>query len=266
MARSTGVHDALRRADAPACGEWPDEVAVGALTGYPYAALRAAPDLAARSGVHAPDRIRQWHLDLIALGAMSVLAGTVSPTMPRWVAWSLGVGAWTNAMSFLPLAFRPQLERSSVFRGLVTASFTANAVGWTSLAVLTSTPAMAGIRTDRAGARFRHGVRSWRRRPSRGALPARDHDAYAAPRDRARTRCKDGQRCTGRHRNVRSLRMRAVPEPRRMRQRACRDDCTGAAFALGVRRVALAARADQPQARRGGPQGSRDSSVRRPSW
>lgn len=76
------------------------ELAAGALTGWPYALAITDPDRVRKLGIRSTARLRQWHLDLIALGALTVLAGTAVPQLPRRVAWPLAIGAWTNANAF----------------------------------------------------------------------------------------------------------------------------------------------------------------------
>ena len=67
--------------------------------------------------------MRQWHLDLIALGGLTVLAGTALPELPARVKWPLGVGAWTNAMSFGVLVAAPDAKDHPVYRAGVVGSF-----------------------------------------------------------------------------------------------------------------------------------------------
>jgi hypothetical protein len=111
------------------------ELAAGALSGWLYALVKADPEKASAVGIRSGDRIRQWHLDLIALGGLTALAATAVPDLPRPVKVPLGIGAWTNAMSFLPLAFQPELERQSAYRAAVGASFATTSVGFTGLAL-----------------------------------------------------------------------------------------------------------------------------------
>jgi hypothetical protein len=44
------------------------ELAVGALTGWPYALALTGRERAGRLGIGSIPRLRQWHLDVIALG------------------------------------------------------------------------------------------------------------------------------------------------------------------------------------------------------
>jgi hypothetical protein len=110
------------------------ELAVGALTGWPYALAIADPERAKQVGIRSTARMRQWHLDLIALGGLTVLAGTALPDLPRRVSVPLGIGAWTNAMAFGVLVAQPQLHDHPVYRTGVVGSFIATTAGFTGLA------------------------------------------------------------------------------------------------------------------------------------
>jgi hypothetical protein len=112
------------------------ELAVGALAGWPYALAVDDPEAARRLGVRSPARLRQWHLDLIALGGLSVLIGSAVPRLPRCVAILLGVGAWTNANAFAVLVVRPDLKGHAAYRAGVVASFATVSFGCVSLAVV----------------------------------------------------------------------------------------------------------------------------------
>lgn len=69
------------------------EVALGALTGWPYALAVADPELAKRLGIRSTARLRQWHLDLIALGSLSILASVALPDRPVRTSAKLAVGS-----------------------------------------------------------------------------------------------------------------------------------------------------------------------------
>jgi hypothetical protein len=105
------------------------------LTGWIYTLVKSDPERARALGIRSGGRVRQWHLDLIALGGLTATAGTAVPDLPSWVRWPLGVGAWTNAMSFLPLALDPSIEKRPLYRAAVGASFVTTSVGFTGLAV-----------------------------------------------------------------------------------------------------------------------------------
>lgn len=106
------------------------ELALGALTGWPYALAITDPQRARALGIRSTARMRQWHLDLIALGGLTVLAGTALPGLPARVRWPLGVGAWTNAMSFGVLVAAPELKDNPVYRAGVIGSFVATSTGF----------------------------------------------------------------------------------------------------------------------------------------
>jgi len=114
------------------------ELAAGALTGWPYALAVADASKVRKLGIRSTARLRQWHLDLIALGGLTVVAGTAVPRLPRHIACPLIIGAWTNANAFGLLAFRPEAQKHPAYRGVVGASFaivTWSYVGLATLAV-----------------------------------------------------------------------------------------------------------------------------------
>lgn len=111
------------------------ELALGALTGWPYALAITDQERAKKIGIRSTARLRQWHLDLIALGGLTTMAGAALPNLPNRVAVPLGVGAWTNAMSFGVLMVRPEARDHPVYRTAVVGSFIATSTGFTGLAV-----------------------------------------------------------------------------------------------------------------------------------
>jgi len=112
------------------------EIALGALAGWPYSLAIANPERAQSLGIRSAHRMRQWHLDLIALGGLSVLAGNAVPDLPRHVALPLGLGAWTNANAFGVLTFRPEMRDHPAYRGAVGASFASVSFGWVATCAL----------------------------------------------------------------------------------------------------------------------------------
>jgi len=125
------------------------EIAVGALTGWPYALAISDREKVRKLGIRSVPRLRQWHLDLIALGALTTLIGTAVPNLPRHVAWPLAVGAWTNANAFGLLAFNPDADQHRAYKAAVGISFATVSWGCVSLAVLTAGRMRASGRTDR---------------------------------------------------------------------------------------------------------------------
>jgi hypothetical protein len=128
----------MRRKERPVNGlmvSGLSELALGALTGWPYALAIADPERAKKAGIRSTARLRQWHLDLIALGGLTTMAGAAFPDLPGRVAWPLGVGAWTNAMAFGVLMVRPEARDTTAYRTAVIGSFVATSSGFTGLAV-----------------------------------------------------------------------------------------------------------------------------------
>jgi len=132
------------------------ELALGTLAGWPYAFAIANPERARSRGLRSPARLRQWHLDLVMLGGLTVLAATAVPTPPRAVARALGMGAWSNAMLFGPLVVWPKAGHHPAYRAAVAASFTVTSTGFVGLAV-------EGRRRYRAA---RPSRRTWRKATS----------------------------------------------------------------------------------------------------
>lgn len=120
------------------------EIALGALTGWPFALGVSDPERVRAAGIRSVPRLRQWHLDLIALGGLSMLVGAAVPELPRRIAWPLAAGAWTNANAFGVLAFNPEAEQHPAYRAAVGASFATVTWGFGSLAALVARRMWAG--------------------------------------------------------------------------------------------------------------------------
>lgn len=112
------------------------ELALGAQTGWLMALAVTDPDKLKALGVQSAGRLRQWHLDLIALGGLTALASVVVPDPPRKVAVPLAVGAWVNANAFGVLAFRPEFKDHPAYRAGVVGSFVSASWGFTGLAAV----------------------------------------------------------------------------------------------------------------------------------
>ena len=112
------------------------QVALGALTGFPYAVAVSRPERLRAVGVRAPHRIRQLHLDLVLMGGLVAIAGTAVPEPPRWVSLALAAGGWTNALAFVPLAIEPAVIRHPIYRTAVAGSFATTTIGWLALAAV----------------------------------------------------------------------------------------------------------------------------------
>jgi hypothetical protein len=111
------------------------QIALGALTGFPYTVAAYKPELLGMLRVQAPGRVRQLHLDLI-MGGLVTATGTALPQLPRTVTVPLAVGCWTNALAFAPPAVRPSIENSPAFRAVVTASFVTINAGFVAVAAI----------------------------------------------------------------------------------------------------------------------------------
>jgi hypothetical protein len=118
------------------------EVALGALTGWPFSLAVSNPQRARELGIRSTPRLRQWHLDLIALGSLQALAGSAVPNLPRKVAWPLMVGAWTNANAFAPLVARPELKDHPAYKAAAVASFVTTTWGFAGLATVAARRAL----------------------------------------------------------------------------------------------------------------------------
>ena len=125
------------------------EVALGALTGWPYALAIADSDRAKSLGIRSTPRLRQWHLDLIALGSLTALASAAVPDLPRRVGLPLAVGAWTNANAFGVLVFRPEAKDAGWYRAGVAASFLTTRWGFCGLAAIAARRARTSSRGRR---------------------------------------------------------------------------------------------------------------------
>ena len=121
------------------------ELGAAALSGWVYSLAKYQPDQARALGIKSPARIRQWHLDLAALGTATVALGLAVPDAPKTVRRALVVGAWSNAMMFLPLAFRPEVLEHPTYRKAGIASFVATSVGFCGMSV----SAVRGLRAAR---------------------------------------------------------------------------------------------------------------------
>jgi hypothetical protein len=111
------------------------ELAAGALTGWLYALATYDVERARAIGIKNTARVRQGHLDLAMLGTATIAMGLAVPGAPQWAQRTLGAGAWTNAVLFFPLAFRPDAMKNPAYRGLGLASFVSTSVGFSGMAV-----------------------------------------------------------------------------------------------------------------------------------
>ena len=110
------------------------ELAVGALSGW-VVWVATDTDWLKRIGVRSPRRIFQAHLDLIVMGVILIAAGTAAPDFPAPWSWFLVIGAWTNALLFLPAAWSDRKPTDLKAILAQAASFTLVSAGTVALAV-----------------------------------------------------------------------------------------------------------------------------------
>jgi hypothetical protein len=108
------------------------QVAIGATSGWGLAALVSQPAVRDRLGVDVA-RLRQAHLDVIIMGGLVTAAATV-PGIPTWARRATVVGAWTNPLLFVPLAFRRDVAATKSYQLASVASFTVTCAGWFGIA------------------------------------------------------------------------------------------------------------------------------------
>jgi hypothetical protein len=111
------------------------ELAAGALTGWLYTIAKYDVPRARTIGIKTAARVRQGHLDLIMMGTATTALGLAVPGAPGWTQRTLGAGAWTNAVLFFPLAFRPEAIEHPAYRGVSIASFVSTSLGFSGMAV-----------------------------------------------------------------------------------------------------------------------------------
>lgn len=109
------------------------QVAIGALSGWGLAALLAVPGLKEKLGVRNPVRLRQAHIDVIIMGGLVTAAALVEDA-PAWARTATRVGAWTNPLLFVPMAFDEEAAATRAYQAASVASFTITCAGWVGLA------------------------------------------------------------------------------------------------------------------------------------
>lgn len=134
------------------------QVAVGALSGWPLAAIVGQPELAEKAGVKDVHRLRQAHVDIIMMGGLIAAAGLVEDS-PGWAKTAARIGAWSNPLLFVPLAFRPGAAQSPGYVAATVTSFAITCAGWIGIAHAArgrarskGNPSTASQRTVDAGA------------------------------------------------------------------------------------------------------------------
>ncbi len=112
------------------------ELAFAALSGWVMVLIVERPRVLERAGFRHLGRIRQAHLDLLFMGVTLTAIGLAVRPVPVWVGALLVFGAYLQPLMFLPIAVRPELGKSALFRGFSGVLFSATSVAWVSLAVI----------------------------------------------------------------------------------------------------------------------------------
>jgi len=112
------------------------ELAAGVVSGWAMVAMVESPEGLKRLGVRQLGRIRQAHLDLLMQGTILAVVGAAVASVPTWIGILLVIGAFFAPPSLGILAFRPELQKSSIaYRGLNTSVLVGFTVAWVALAV-----------------------------------------------------------------------------------------------------------------------------------
>lgn len=110
------------------------QVAIGAMSGWGLAALvGGVPGAAEKLGIIDVKRVRQAHVDVIIMGGLMMAASGIDG-IPDWARRSVAVGAWTNPLLFLPMAFRKDAVTKRSYALASVASFTITCSGWVGIA------------------------------------------------------------------------------------------------------------------------------------
>lgn len=109
------------------------QIALGAASGWGLAALVGSPELREKLGIVDAVRMRQAHIDIIIMGGLLTAAGA-GVEAPTWARRAAIVGAWTNPLLFVPLAFRRDAATTKQYQLASVASFTVTCAGWFGIA------------------------------------------------------------------------------------------------------------------------------------
>lgn len=110
------------------------ELAFGALTGW-IVWMALDTKWLKKIGVRSPRRLLQAHIDLIMMGTILIAVGVAAPDFPR--PWSdfLVIGAWTNALLFVPAAWHDRKPTDFKANAAQVVSFALVCTGTVALAV-----------------------------------------------------------------------------------------------------------------------------------
>ncbi len=110
------------------------ELALGAVSGW-IVWLALDTKVLKKIGVRSPRRLLQAHIDLIMMGTILIAVGVAAPDFPAPWSWLLVVGAWTNALLFVPAAWHDKKPTDWLANTAQAVSFTMVSVGTVALAV-----------------------------------------------------------------------------------------------------------------------------------
>lgn len=110
------------------------ELALGALSGW-VVWLSTDTKVLRRLGVKQPRRILQAHIDLIMMSLILIAVGLAAPDFPAPWSVILVIGAFTNALSFVPLAFYERKPKDTLAIGWQIITFSLMSVGTVAFAV-----------------------------------------------------------------------------------------------------------------------------------
>src|SRR5690606_38227927 len=90
------------------------QVAIRALSGRGMAARVGNLGLSRKLHIVNPIRMRQAHLDVIIMGGLVTAAGLVDD-VPPWARNATRIGAWTNPLLFVPMAFKKDASGTKAY-------------------------------------------------------------------------------------------------------------------------------------------------------
>lgn len=110
------------------------ELALGALSGW-IVWLALDTKVLKKIGVRSPRRLLQAHIDLIMMGTILIAVGVAAPDFPAPWSYLLVIGAWTNALLFVPAAWHDRKPTDFKANAAQAVSFTMVSTGTVALAV-----------------------------------------------------------------------------------------------------------------------------------
>ena len=109
-------------------------LASAALLGWLMALQVSEPALVRKLGIRSPKRITQLHLDQVMMGLILLASGTAFPDMPDHFAGPLLVGTILNPLGFVPMLFKPDADKTLLYRAGIGFSFISSTIGFVGMA------------------------------------------------------------------------------------------------------------------------------------